>query len=366
MNNPTPHSIYINRLFTGSEWLHSVRLTINEGRVTAITPAAQKDSDEWIPLLAPAFIDLQLYGAEGRLLSVYPAAETIHAIRRACEKGGATHFQPTVATNSREVFLNCIDAVKAYWQQGGEGCIGLHVEGPWIHPAKKGAHLEQYIEKGTLETVASLLEAGKGVISMVTLAPECCDEAVVALLMRAGVMVSAGHSNASYEQATRAFNRGIPVATHLFNAMSALQHRSPGMVGAILDHASAKASVIPDGHHVDYAAIRIAKKIMGDRLFMITDAVTDTNAGPYQHRRVGNKFESAGVLSGSMITMAEGVNNLIEQVGIGEDEALRMASLYPASVMGRADITGKIVVGEKLYAVMMSEDRTVLGVLRAY
>lgn len=365
MSSLSNNTYYINRLFTGTGWLHSVKLEIKEGHVAAISPAAQTDSGDWIPLMAPAFIDLQLYGAEGRLLSVFPDAETIHAIRRSCEKGGATHFQPTVATNSREVFLNCIDAVKAYWQAGGEGCIGLHVEGPWIHPAKKGAHLEQYIEKGTLETVASLLEAGKGVISMVTLAPECCDEAVVALLMRAGVMVSAGHSNATYEQATRAFNRGVPVATHLFNAMSALQHRSPGMVGAILDHASAKASVIPDGHHVDYAAIRIAKKIMGDRLFMITDAVTDTNVGPYQHQRVGNKFESAGVLSGSMINMAEGVQNLIEQVGIEEGEAFRMASLYPASVMGRADITGRIAVGEKLNALMMREDRSVVGVLRA-
>lgn len=365
MSNTSNSQYFINRLFTGSEWLHSVKLEIANGRVSSISPANQEDSNKWIPLVAPAFIDLQLYGAEGRLLSVFPDAETIHAIRRTCEKGGATHFQPTVATNSREVFLNCIDAVKAYWQAGGEGCIGLHVEGPWIHPAKKGAHLEAYIEKGTLETIASLLEAGKGVISMVTLAPECCDEAVVALLMRAGVMVSAGHSNATYEQATRAFNRGIPVATHLFNAMSALQHRSPGMVGAILDHASAKASVIPDGHHVDYAAIRVAKKIMGDRLFIITDAVTDTNTGPYQHQRVGNKFESAGVLSGSMITMAEGVNNLIDQVGIAEAEAFRMASLYPASVMGRADITGRIAVGEQFFAVMMDDDRKVLGVLSA-
>ncbi|NDA60418.1 MAG: N-acetylglucosamine-6-phosphate deacetylase [Chitinophagia bacterium] len=364
MSNLSNNRYYIHRLFTGTEWRHSVMLEIMDGRVEAITPANPADANNWIPLMAPAFIDLQLYGAEGRLLSVFPDAETIHAIRRTCEKGGATHFQPTVATNSREVFLRCIDAVRAYWHQGGEGCIGLHVEGPWIHPAKKGAHLEQYIEKGTLETVASLLEAGKDVISMVTLAPECCDESVVALLMRAGVMVSAGHSNATYEQATRAFNRGIPVATHLFNAMSALQHRSPGMVGAILDHDFVKASVIPDGHHVDYAAIRVAKKIMGDRLFIITDAVTDTNAGPYQHQRVGNKFESAGVLSGSMITMAEGVNNLIEQVGIEEDEAMRMASLYPARVMGRADIKGRIEVGEKFFAVMFDNDRTVLGVLR--
>ncbi|MBU3745232.1 MAG: N-acetylglucosamine-6-phosphate deacetylase, partial [Sediminibacterium sp.] len=131
MSNQFTNTYYINRLFTGSEWLHSVKLEIKDGRIAAISPATTGDSGEWIPLMAPAFIDLQLYGAEGRLLSVFPDAETIHAIRRTCEKGGATHFQPTVATNSREVFLKCIDAVKAYWQAGGEGCMGLHVEGPW-------------------------------------------------------------------------------------------------------------------------------------------------------------------------------------------------------------------------------------------
>jgi len=333
--------------------------------VQNIKPAVAPNSTSWIPVLAPAFIDLQLYGAEGRLLSAYPDAKTIHAIRRTCEAGGATHFQPTVATNSLEVFKSCIEAVRAYWKEGGEGCLGLHVEGPWIHPAKKGAHLEAFIVRGTMERAAELLEAGKGVISMITLAPECCDDGVVEMIQSAGIVVSAGHSNATYHEAIAAFNRGIPVATHLYNAMSPLQHRAPGLVGAVLDHSAVMASIIPDGHHVDFAAIRIAQKIMGNRLFMITDAVTDTDAGPYQHQRAGDKYESSGILSGSMINMADGVRNLIQQVGIATEDALRMASLYPASLMKRMEVPGRIEVGGMMNGVMMDEEWGVLGHLRS-
>lgn len=364
MENRT-RSFFVHRLFTGNDWLHKVLIEVVDGRVHAIKPESSGEEFTQIPLLAPAFIDLQLYGAEGRLLSVFPDAATIHAIRRTCEAGGATHFQPTVATNSTEVFRSCIEAVRTYWNEGGQGCIGLHVEGPWIHPSKKGAHLEKFIVKGTRERVADLLEAGKGVISMITLAPECCDEGVVDMIQSSGVIVSAGHSNATYAEAIAAFDNGIPVATHLYNAMSALQHRSPGLVGAVLDHGSAMASIIPDGHHVDFAAIRIAKKVMRNRLFMITDAVTDTDQGPYQHQRAGDKYESSGILSGSMINMVEGVRNLVRMAGIEEEEAFRMAALYPASLMQRKGISGKITVGEMLNGVMMDEKWNVKGVFRS-
>ena len=364
MNN-NKQFLFVQNLFTGNEWLRMVEVELEGTLVQNIKPVAAQGGRSWIPVLAPAFVDLQLYGAEGRLLSVYPDSATIQAIRRTCEAGGETHFQPTVATNSLEVLKSCIEAVRAYWKEGGEGCLGLHVEGPWIHPSKKGAHLEAFIVRGTRESAAELLEVGRGVISMITLAPECCDEGVVEMIQTEGIVVSAGHSNATYQQANTAFDRGIPVATHLYNAMSPLQHRAPGLVGAVLDHSEVMASIIPDGHHVDFAAIRIAQKIMGKRLFMITDAVTDTDAGPYQHQRAGDKYESSGILSGSMINMAEGVRNLIEQVGITAEDALCMASLYPASLMKEKGITGRIEVGGVMNGVMMDEDWGVLGYLRA-
>lgn len=362
MNNSNRQKLSANRLFTGNEWLTNVVLEVADGQLVAIR--CDQPGPHEFALIAPSFIDLQLYGAEGRLLSVFPDAATIHAIKRFCEAGGATHFQPTVATNSPEVMQACINAVRSYWQEGGEGCIGLHLEGPWIHPQKRGAHLEAFIQRGTMAAAHALLKEGGDVISMITLAPECCDEGVIELLLSAGIIVSAGHSNASYEDATNAFNNGISTATHLYNAMSSLQHRSPGMVGAIMDHDSVCCSIIPDGHHVDAAAIRIAQKVMGERLFMITDAVTDTDSGPYQHQQSGDKYVSAGTLSGSMINMAEGVRILVNQAGISKEDALRMASLYPARIMNRKNLAGTIEVGQPLNAVILNDQLLVKGVYR--
>ena len=362
MNNSSILKLSADRLFTGHGWLANVVLEVLDGRV--VDMHCDQPGPHEIALIAPSFIDLQLYGAEGRLLSVFPDAATIHAIKRFCEAGGATHFQPTVATNSPEVMQACINAVRSYWQEGGEGCIGLHLEGPWIHPQKKGAHLEAFIQRGTTEAASALLKEGGDVISMITLAPECCDEGVIELLLSAGIIVSAGHSNASYEEAMTAFDKGISTATHLYNAMSSLQHRSPGMVGAIMDHASVGCSIIPDGHHVDAAAIRIAQKLMGERLFMITDAVTDTNTGPYQHQKAGDKYVSAGTLSGSMINMVEGVRYLINQAGIGLEDALRMASLYPARIMNRKNLSGTIEIGQPFQAVGLDGQLIVKRVYR--
>ncbi len=196
---------------------------------------------------------------------------------------------------------------------------------------------------------------------MITLAPEICSDEVVQLIKEAGVIISAGHSNATYAEGIDAFNKGISVATHLFNAMSSLQHRAPGLVGAIFQHQKAMASVIPDGHHVDFAAISIAKKIMGDRLFMITDAVTETSEGYYPHQLDGDKYVSEGILSGSAITMAQGVKNCVEKVGIALEEALRMASLYPAKVLGLDNELGKLEKGYQAAFVIMDEDLSVIA-----
>src|SRR5204863_7695517 len=136
------------------------------------------------------------------------------------------------------------------------------------------------------DEVKELLEYGKDVIKMITLAPEICNEKVIDYILSSNIIISAGHSNATYKEAKNAFQHGIRTATHLYNAMSPLQHREPGLVGAIFD-SNVMASIIPDGHHVDYAAIRIAKNILGDRSFVITDAVTETKQGYYQHHLAG-------------------------------------------------------------------------------
>jgi N-acetylglucosamine-6-phosphate deacetylase len=331
------------RIFTGEHWLYNHIVVIEDKRIIAVLP--NQDSSYDVHTLLPAFVDIQLYGAHERLLAVYPDAATIHAIHTYCKAGGAGFFLPTVATNHDAVIRQCIDAVRAYWLDGGEGCIGLHIEGPWLHPKRRGAHIESIIHAPTMEEVQSLLAYGKDAIKMITLAPEVCDAAIIDYIQAQGIIVSAGHSDADYATATKAFDMGISTVTHLYNAMSPLQHRAPGLVGAVFNHPTVRASIIPDGHHVDYAAVRIAKKIMGSRLFAITDAVTTTTEGFYPHQPAGDKYESNGILSGSALTMHQCMRNLIDHVGVDKAEAIRMCSLYPAAALRMEGVLGKIEPG---------------------
>lgn len=346
------------RIFTGEEWLHRHAVIVQGGIIRDLIDMDALSSGMMMEslgdnVLCPAFIDLQIYGAYGRLLAAYPEAASLSRLKDYCEEGGAAWFLPTVATNTLDVFHRCIDAVRDYWARGGTGVPGLHLEGPWINPRKKGAHREDCIHAPTVEEVSKLLEYGKGVIRMITLAPEQCDTEVLSLIRSHGIVISAGHSDATYAEAMTGFQRGITAITHLYNAMSPLQHRSPGLVGAALDHPSAMASIIPDGYHVDFAAIRIAEKIMRGRLFAITDAVTETDRGYYQHYPAGDKYESGGILSGSALNMGKALKNLVNRAGIGLDEALRMCSLYPARVLGvnagliRKDYPSEMVVLNK-------------------
>lgn len=352
-------ALSVQELFTGEHWISEVVVVIENGKITAIKKEGY-DHKNAFPLIVPAFIDLQIYGAAGKLLSAFPNTDTIQKIYDYCLASGTAYFQPTIATQSLEIIYNSINAVKDYKHKGGKGCIGLHIEGPWINPIKKGAHASQFIHKPDLKEVKALLDDGKDHISMITLAPEIVDNDIIQYIINSGVVVSAGHSDANYDEATQAFNNNITVATHLFNAMSALQHRSPGMVGAIFNHKKVLCSIVPDGYHVDFNAIKIAKTLMGDRLFCITDAVTTSHSGIYQHQLVGEKFESAGVLSGSCLTQLKCVNNLIDEVGIDLGEAVRMCSLYPARVMKRAEISGTITINENANFVCLNSERRLI------
>lgn len=335
------------KIFNGDEWLNDHTIIVNKGSVEKLIPTSTLDKkleNKSFPgkYIVPAFIDVQVYGAAQKLFSAYPDVDSLQAMHDQFEKEGTILFQPTIATNTIEVFKKCIDAVKAYWKQGGKGVHGLHLEGPWINPVRRGAHLEQCIHSPSITEVKDLLEYGAGVITMITLAPEVCNDEVVQSLLNKNIILSAGHSNATYEQAMEAFDKGFTTVTHLYNAMSPLHHREPGLVGAVWQHQKVMSSIIPDGHHVAYEAIAIAKKLMGSRLFAITDAVTQTTTGPYQHKLVGDKYESSDILSGSAISMYRAFYNLVKYVGVEVGEALRMCSLYPAHALNVSHRFGKI------------------------
>lgn len=348
------------KIFTGNEWLYDYAVITSAGKITDILPAADlpleiEKENFTNSILAPAFIDLQIYGAYEKLFAVYPNKESLSLLNIYSNKGGAAFCMPTVATNNLPVFHKCIDAIRLYQQQGGNGILGLHAEGPWISKERKGAHIETLIQTPSIKNVEAFLEYGKDVIKIITLAPEVCSIEIICLIHSYGVKVFAGHSNADYETAMKAFDNGIDAVTHLYNAMSPLQHRNPGMVGAAFNHQTIMASIIADGYHVDYAAIQIAKKIMGQRLFAITDAVTTTAEGYYQHLPEGDKYTSDKILSGSALTMYKAFKNLVTYADIEIAEALRMCSLYPAQVMQIDNENGRIAKGYKVNMVLIPQ-----------
>jgi N-acetylglucosamine-6-phosphate deacetylase len=351
-----------NALYTGKEWIFEVAVEVKNGKIVSIQKEGF-DQQKAFPYMVPALIDLQIYGAAEKLLSEFPAADCIEEIYEYCLKGGTAFFQPTIASQTNEIIYKAIDAVKSYKTNGGKGCIGLHIEGPWINQVKKGAHHEKVIHTPSMQEVKDLLEYGKDWISMITLAPEICSKEIIDLIQSNGIVVSAGHSNASYEMATQFFNDSIQVATHLYNAMSGLQHREPGMVGALFNHKKAMCSIIADGYHVNYHAIEIAKKIMGDRLFCITDAVTTTSTGWYQHILNGDKYESQGTLSGSALTLIKSIHNLMNNTSIDFEEAINMCSVYPAKLMKRTEMSALIDIQENANLLCLDENKQLMNLI---
>ncbi|WP_162303600.1 N-acetylglucosamine-6-phosphate deacetylase [Hymenobacter sediminis] len=357
-------------LYTGTTVLHHHALLVQEGRIAAILPELVAPDDVLAVdgrglSVAPGLLDLQIYGAEGQLFSVSPGVESLEALARHTFWHGTTGFMATMPTNSLHMMHRALEVGLEFCKQQ-PGLLGIHLEGPYINPVKKGAHQEEFIHAPTVAEIEELLMRADGMLKMMTLAPEVATPAVVAKLREAGVILSAGHSNATYAQATAGFQNGFGAATHLFNAMSGLQGREPGLVGAVYDASAAQASIIADGVHCDFASVRISKKLMSERLFLITDAVTESQQGAYRFQRQGNHFvDEQGTLAGSALTLPLAVRNCVEQVGLPLAEALRMASLYPARVLGLDDQLGLLETGYTADFWLFDEDVNPVATARA-
>ena len=355
------------KIFTGTRTETGKAILVNDGSITDIIseneiPSQYEKEDLHGNTIAPAFIDMQIYGGNGKMFSQELSIESLQATYQYCLNGGCAHFMITLATNTIDKFLKSFEVVRSYWANGGKGLLGIHLEGPYINPVKRGAHLQECIKKPSLEEVSVLLQKGEGVFKMVTLAPEQCSDDVILLFLKHNILVSAGHTNATYMQAQHGFSLGIPVATHLFNAMSPLQHREPGMVGAIFNNPSVCSSIVCDGIHVNYAAVRIAKQLMQQRLFFITDAVAETLSGEYQHLFKGDHYALPdGTLSGSALTMMQCVKNGMQYAGIDLEEALRMAGMYPAQLLKDRKL-GKIEKGYEASFVVFDGALAIQGV----
>lgn len=329
-------------------------LKIEDGKINAVIDSTTADDRQG--LVIPGFIDLQIYGAGDRLFSANPTVESLTIIEDDLLKKGTTGFLACIATNTPAVFNACIEVAKAH-RKIAKNCLGLHLEGPFLNAKRKGAHVSEFIRKATLDEVKALLDFGDGVIKMMTIATELQDEKVIQYLLDHDIVVSLGHSDASFEEATAAYNLGVQTTTHLFNAMSPIHHREPGIPSAVFNHDKAMASIIADGHHVDFEVIKFSQKLLQERLFLITDAVTSCSSGPYQHRLVGDKFVMPdGTLSGSSLTMLQALKNCVTHCGIELKDAIKMSSLYPARLIGADNLKGKIKPGYQADLLVLDQE----------
>jgi N-acetylglucosamine-6-phosphate deacetylase len=360
------------RIFDGERFLDDRAVVVEGARIAAIVPHSERPDgavrDLGGGLLAPGYVDVQVNGGGGVLFNQDPTPEGIARIAAAHRKHGTIGLLPTLVTDAPQVMAAAI-AATGEARRLTPAALGIHLEGPFLDPRRKGAHELSYIRDLGRDDIATIAKADCGAV-MLTLAPNRVGTESIAELARHGVLVSLGHSDASYEEGRRAVEAGARAFTHLFNAMSAPTGREPGMVGAALDLDEAFVGLIADGHHVHEANLRIALAAKRrDRFMLITDAMPPAAGGPdhfdLQGRRVtcvdGCLRLDDGTLAGSVLTMDEAVRYAVNVVRLPLADALAMASRVPATFLRRDTELGRIAPGHLASLVHLDDELRVLG-----
>jgi N-acetylglucosamine-6-phosphate deacetylase len=359
------------RVLIDGEFRDDVAVVVEDGRIAAI--AERMPHGERIDLagdiLAPGFIDTQVNGGGGVLFNDAPGVETIARIGAAHRRFGTTGFLPTLISDDLPVIARAIEAVDAAIEAGVPGVLGIHIEGPFLNVERKGIHLASKIRTLDAEAVALVTRLKRG-RTLVTLAPERTSPELICALVERGAIVAAGHTNATYAEAMAAADAGMTGATHLFNAMSPLGSREPGMVGAVLDDERITAGIIVDGRHVSPATLRIALRARSPDAFMlVTDAMPTVGdgddfvlQGKYIRVQDGVCVDDQGTLAGSDLDMALAVRNAVGMLGLSPEQALSMASAVPARFLGLAKSHGRIAPGAVASFVRLDGDLNLRGV----
>jgi len=347
---------------------------IDSGRIAAITTrddprvAGAQRRDLGGAWLMPGFVDSQVNGGGGALFNDDPSVATIRAIGAAHRRFGTTGFLPTLISDDLSVISSAIAAVRAAIEAKVPGVIGVHIEGPFINALRKGAHDPAKFRDLDAQGVALLSSLGVG-RTLVTLAPELTTAETIRTLANSGVVISAGHTNGTFDEVSEALRHGVTGITHLFNAMSPLSHREPGAVGAALHDPDCWCGLIVDGRHVHPAALQLALRCKRpDRFMLVTDAMpsvgSERDSFMLQGRRIHVKdgvcVDENGTLSGSAIDMASAVRNCVEMLGLPLEQAARMASTYPAEFLGLGGELGRIAPGYRANLVLADERLNVL------
>ncbi len=355
------------RIFDGTRFLDGHALVVEADRIAAILPEAQAPTQgrrAVAGILAPAFLDLQVNGGGGLMLDGSTDMDGLRRICAAHRALGTAGVLPTLITDTAEATAHVIALGIAATEAGVPGFLGLHLEGPHLDPRRKGAHDPTLIRPMEEDDLARLCEAAQKLPAlMVTLAPEAVTPQQIAALAGAGAVVSLGHSDCSFEIAQAAFAAGARCTTHLFNAMSQMGNRTPGLAGAVLA-GDVAAGLIADGVHVHPAVMRIALGARPEGVFLVTDCMafagTDLTEMELGGRKVlrhnGRLTLSDGTLAGADLTLPQAIAVLVHQVGIAPERALRMASAIPAALLGIKDRHGALVPGRQADLVLLDSD----------
>jgi N-acetylglucosamine-6-phosphate deacetylase len=362
------------RILTTSGFRDDLVVLIEHGHITDLV--AQGDpriaGAERVNLqgntLLPGFIDWQVNGGGGVLFNDGPSVDCIRRIGSAHRRFGTTGFLPTLISDDADVMRAAIAAVDDAISQGVPGVLGIHLEGPYIAPERRGAHDSakfRQLNDDEIDLVCSLRNG----VTVLTLAPECVHPEQIQALVERGIIVCAGHSAATYEQARAALDAGLRGFTHLYNAMSPLQGRAPGMVGAALEDAESWCGMIVDGHHAHPTSLRVAlaAKPRG-KMTLVTDAMPPVGADTDSYELAGatitcrnGRCETAdGVLAGSALDMASAVRNSVKTLGVCLEDAARMASTWPAKFLGISDKHGSIAPGQRAELVLVDAEISIM------
>lgn len=359
-------SYRVAKLFDGHHWHQDCTLTLNGDRIVAMGLDHSDNAELLDGILVPGFIDIQVNGGGGALFNEAPSVESLATMVAAHARFGTTAMLPTLITDSLAKMQQAADAMVQALAKGLPGVLGIHFEGPHLSLPKKGIHKPEHIRRLSAEEMALYCREDLG-IRLVTVAPENVHPDDIRQLVRAGVKVCLGHSDADFDTTQRALEAGASGFTHLFNAMSQLGSRTPNMVGAALASDSALCGIILDGHHLHPACARLAFKAKGpDGLMLVTDAMAAVGSdgasfsyfGESLYRDGDRMTDADGRLAGSALDMASAVRQAQQQMGASLEQALVMASRTPARYL-ELGTRGLLMPGMKADMVLLDEQLTV-------
>ena len=333
------NTLNIRKLYTDGRLLENQTITVENGHIIKVE--ACLDTIYEYDNLAPALVDIHLNGGEQYHFTADPTKEALHDMEFSAQKNGVGYVLPALITSSPENIYTALDAVREYLRENpNSGVIGLHLEGPFISEKKRGAHMSKYVRVPDDALLEEIIKQGDGILKMMTIAPEHFTDRQIAMLLEAGVAVSLGHSNCTYKRAMEAFDLGVNLVTHLFNAMSPFHHREAGLVGAALASDRVFTPVILDGVHADFDAVNIATELKSDKLFFISDVLfqnhvkTEFKWEEFDAKLINGDYINAdGNLAGATISMADCVRSGVEALGLSLEKSLQKSTSIPAEVL---------------------------------